>query len=235
MVLNSIIDRHSKINPLSDTEIQILRGATRLFLTQGFSKTTHRQIAAESGIGLGTITYHYKVKEDLLRVLIEELMDFHLDVIEESAEETKDNLFSYAIEIAVQIALCENDNKAWDLYYSAYSHPATFDYIKDWAAKKNYHLLKDRFPDMTEDDFRNLENVTSGIELAAFTSPKNRYFTLNDKISLFLDSMMKIYDIPEKERKATIEKVLALDYEKIAMDMFDRFVKRLDNDAGKNE
>lgn len=38
-----------------------------------FIKTTHRQIAAESGIGLGTITYHYKVKEDMLKVLIEEL------------------------------------------------------------------------------------------------------------------------------------------------------------------
>ena len=65
-MLNSIIHRHSMINPLSDTEIQIIKSATRLFLTQGFSKTTHRQIAAESGIGLGTITYHYKVKEDML-------------------------------------------------------------------------------------------------------------------------------------------------------------------------
>lgn len=37
------------------------------------------------------------------------------------------------------------------MYYSAYSHPATFDYIKDWAAKKNYHLLKDRLPDWWEE------------------------------------------------------------------------------------
>ena len=31
---------------------------------------------------------------------------------------------------------------------------------------------------MDEDAFRRLENITSGIELAAFTSPTNRYFTL---------------------------------------------------------
>ena len=228
-MLNSIIERHSKINPLSDVEIQIVRGATKLFLKQGFSKTTHRQIAAETGIGLGTITYHYKVKEDLLRVLIEELMDFHLDIIDDSAEKTQDSLYAYALEIAVQIALCENDSKAWDLYYSAYSHPATFDYIKDWGAKKNYHLLKDRFPKMSEEEFRKIENITSGIELAAFTTPHSRYFTLNDKISLFLDSMMKIYDIPQKERKETIDKILELDCEKIAKEMFDKFVIRLDN------
>lgn len=229
-MLNSIIHRHSMINPLSDTEIQIIRSATRLFLKQGFSKTTHRQIAAESGIGLGTITYHYKVKEDMLRVLIEELMDYHLDVIDEAENKSGDILFSFAIEIAVQIALCEKDSKAYDLYYSAYNHPSTFDYIKEWAAKKNYHLLKNILPDMDEDDFRRLENITSGIELAAFTAPTNRYFTLDDKITLFVDSMLKIYGIDEDKRKSAIERVLALEYEKIASDMFEKFANRLDND-----
>ena len=226
-MLNSIIRRHSKITPLSDTEIRIIKSATKLFLEQGFSKTTHRQIAEESGIGLGTITYHYKVKEDLLRVLMEELMDFHLDVIEDSQDRSGDILFSYAIEIAVQIALCETDDKAYDLYYAAYSHPATFDYIKDWASKKNFHLLKDTLPEWSEEDFRIVENITSGIELAAFTAPKNRYFSLNDKISLFLDSMMKIYNIPESARKATIDRVISLDCESIAKEMFAKFVNRL--------
>ncbi len=229
-MLNSIIERHSMIRPLSDTEIKIIRSATKLFLTQGYSKTTHRQIAEESGIGLGTITYHYKVKEDLLRVLIEELMDFHLGVIDDSQASSNDSLFSYAMEIAVQIALGETDDKAYDLYYSAYRHPATFDYIKDWAAKKNYHLLKSKLPDWSEDDFRRVENITSGIELAAFTAPKNRYFSLNEKIGLFLDSMMKMYDIPKRDRKETIDKVISLDCEKIAKEMFSKFVSRLDGD-----
>ena len=226
-MLNSIIHRHSMINPLSDTEIQIIKSATQLFLKQGFSKTTHRQIASESGIGLGTITYHYKLKEDMLRVLIEELMDYHLDLIDDTENESKDNLFSYALEVAVQIALCETDIKAYDLYYSAYNHPSTFDYIKDWAAKKNYHLLKELIPDMDEEDFRRIENVTSGIELAAFTSPTNRYFTLNDKIALFVDSMLKIYGIDEGKRKETIEKVIATDCESIAKEMFSKFAMRI--------
>lgn len=228
-MLSGIIKRHSKINPLSDSEIQVLRGAIQLFMKQGFSKTTYRQIAKESGIGLGTITYHYKVKEDMLRVLIEELMDFHMDIIEDSAEEAGDNLFAYALEIAVQIALCENDARAWDLYYSAYSHPATFDYIKDWAAVKSYHLLKDKLTGLSEEDFRKIENITSGIELAAFTTPTDRYFTLKDKIVMFADSIMKIYDISQSERKEVIDKLAALDCEKLSKEMFDKFEKRFDN------
>ena len=222
------------INPLSDTEIQILRGATKLFLEKGFSKTTVRQIAEESGIGLGTITYHYKVKEDMLRVLIEELMDYHLDIIEKAEEQNGDALFCWALEIAVQIALCEADSKVYDLYYSAYNHPATFGYIKEWAAKKNHHLFGTLLPHMNEDDFRRIENITSGIELAAFTSPTNRYFTLNDKITLFVDSMMRIYGIDEEKRRATTSKVCSLDCEKIAKEMFLKFAKRLDNDIEQN-
>lgn len=234
-MLNSIIHRHSKIKPLSDTEIQILKVATKLFLKQGFSKTTHRQIAEYSGIGLGTITYHYKLKEDMLRILVEELMDFHLDIIEDSVEKTQDPLFAYALEIAVQIALCENDDKAWDLYFSAYSHPAIFEFIKDWAAKKNFHLLKEKLPEYDMEYFKKIENITSGIELAAFTASTDRYFTLDDKISFFTDAMLKIYDIEKSEREKVVEKVISLDCEKIAKEMFDKFVKKLDGSNAKND
>lgn len=229
-MLNSIIERHSKLTPLTETEIKIIATATRLFLEQGFSVTTHRQIATQSGYGLGTVTYHYRAKEDMLRVLIEELMDYHLDLLEKTAEESKDNLFAYATEIAMQISLCETDKKALDLYHSAYLHAPTYAYIKDWTARKNYKLLGDRTPNLHEEDYRNIENITSGIELAAMAAPCDRYFTLEDKIRLSLDIMMKAYDIPENDRKTAIEKVLALDYEKIANEMFARFVKRLDND-----
>ena len=226
-MINSIIQRHSKLTPLTDTEIQIVRAATGLFLEKGFSATTQRMIAEKSGIGLGTLTYHFRAKEDLLRLLMEEMMDFHSDMIEEVAENTGDNLFAYAMEIAVQIALCESDKKAWDLYYSAYSHPAIFNYIKDWAAKKTYSLLGAFLPDLRESDFRNLENITSGIELAAFVSPCDRYYSLEEKVMLTLDCMMKIYEIPKEERTRVMQKMAAFDYENLSVEMFDKFVSKL--------
>ncbi len=234
-MINGIIERHNKLTPLTETEIKIIRCATRLFLEKGFSASTHRMIAKESGFGLGTVTYHYRAKEDMLRLLMEELMDYHLDTLEDAAEKTKDNLYAYALEITIQIALCENNQKAWDLYHSAYNHPETYAYIKDWAARKNYELLRDKTPDLTEADYRKIENITSGIEFAALVAPCDRYFTLEDKIRLSLDTMMKAYNISDADRKNTIEKVLALDYEKKAREMFEKFVKRLDNDIEQNE
>ena len=116
------------------------------------------------------------------------------------------------------------------MYYSAFSHAPTYAYIKSWAAKKAYKLLENLTPKLKEADYRNIENITSGIELAALISPCDREFTLEDKIRLSVDTILKAYDISEADRNKTIEKVLEIDYEKIAAELFDKFVKRLDND-----
>lgn len=232
-MLNSIVKRHSKLNPLNDTGIKIVRSATKLFLQNGFSNTTFKMIEEDSGIKVGAITYYFRTKEDMLFLLIEELLDYHADILEGIHSEIQNNLLAYAIGIAVKLALCEQDRNAWDLYYSGYTHPVTYECIKTWAAEKNYNLLKDRLPDWTEHDFRDKEIVASGIEFAALKTFCDRSFTLDKKVSIILDGMMMLYEISKEERQKVIDKVLELDYENTAKEMFNEFVKRLDNDVKK--
>ena len=229
-LIDSIIKRHGRLDPYNETQIAIIRYAAKLFLENGYTKTTIKELERVSGIKTGNITYYFHSKEDLLNVLMEELMDFHANMIEEIYEAENDALFAYAIEIAAQIALSETHQQAWDLYHAAYSLPRTYESIRGWAAEKNCRLLKDLLPNWSERDFRKVEIVASGIELAALKTVCDRTFTLDDKVSLVLDSMMMLYGIPEKKRRAAIEKVLHAGYEQIADDMFDRFVKRLDNE-----
>ncbi|MBQ7399269.1 MAG: TetR/AcrR family transcriptional regulator [Clostridia bacterium] len=226
-MLKSIIERNKRLSPLSETEIRIIKGAVKLFLENGYSNTTFKMIQEETGVKLGNITYYFRAKEDMLLILIQEIMDFHLNVIEETHEKTNDSMLACAMEVALQIALCENNEKAWDLYHSAYIHPHTLEMIKDWTAKKNYHMLGDRLPSLSEEDFRKLENVCTSIELSALTTRCDRYYTLEDKITLTLDSIMKIYEIEEEERKIIIEKVLSNDLVALGNKVFDDFVSRL--------
>lgn len=228
-MIKSIINRTKSRTHMTETEIKVIRGAVKLFLSNGFSNTTLKMIQEETGVKLGNITYYFRAKEDMLYLLIEEVMDFRLDVIDETAIKTGDPLVACAVEVALQIALCENNDKALDLYYSAYTLPNIFEMIKDWTAKKNFHLLGKYFPDYSEADFRRIENVVTCIELAGLRTPCDRYFTLNDKIELVLDSIMKIYEIEKSERERVIKTVLSLDLEKIGQDVFEKFVARLDN------
>lgn len=234
-LLNSIVKRHSRLNPFSETEINIIRSATKLFLENGYTQTTFKMIEADCGVRVGNITYHFHSKEELLQVLTEELMDYHASIVDNVYGDTDNELMAFATEITVQIALCENDRQAWDLYFSAYSHHVTFDYIKKWATEKNYSLFEKRLPDWTEHDFRDREVVASGIELAALKTPCDRTFSLDKKISIILDSMMMLYEVSKEERQDIIKRILAMDYEALAKEMFDKFVKRLDNDVEKNE
>ena len=234
-MINSIVERNRFTSPITKTEKKILQSAIRLFLENGYSKTTIRTISDDCGLRQGTIAYHFHTKEDMLYYLIQALTEFHGGIIDNGFSETKDVLYSYAAEIAIQIALCETDRKAWDLYYSAYSQFKTFEFIKNWAAKEHARLFADRLPNWSETDFVEKEHIASGIELAVFYAPCDRYFTLEKKISLTLDSMMLLYNVSEKERKETIEKILKLDYCKIGKEMFESFINKLDNTEEQNE
>ena len=234
-MINSIVERNRFSSPITKTEKKILQTAIRLFLENGYSKTTLKMISTECELRQGTIAYHFHTKEDMLYYLIQALTEFHGGIIDNGLEQSKDVLFSYAAEIAIQIALCETDRKAWDLYYSAYSQFKTFEFIKNWAAKEHSRLFADRLPEWSETDFAQKEHIASGIELAVFYAPCDRFFTLDKKISLTLDSLMLLYNVSVKERKETIEQILKLDCCRIGREMFEKFISKLDNTEEQNE
>ena len=230
-MINNIVKRHDRLNPFCEAQVNIIRVAAKLFLENGYTKTTFKMIEEESGVKVGNITYHFHSKEELLKVLIEELMDFHSTIIENMQDESGDDLFAYAMEVTAQIALCENNKSAWDLYYSSYNLPQIYEFIKLWAAEKNYNLFNNMLPEWTENDFRNKEIVASGIEFAALKTFCDRNLTLDKKVSVILDSMMMLYEVQNEKRKEVIDKILTMDYEKIAKDMFEKFIKRLDSNT----
>ncbi len=230
-MLNSILSRNRKARPYNALEFEIVRAATKLFLENGYSNTTMKMISKEASTGLGNITYYFHSKDDLLLLLVEELMDFHSDMIEKVLGDTNDSVFAYSSELVSQIALCEIDDCARDIYYSAYSCPGIIAFIKEWGAKKNYTLLKDRLPDWTRQDFINRENIAAFIEFSAIASRCDNNFSLEEKITLTLDSLISLYQIPTEERKAVIDKILTFDNVEIGKSIFEQFVDKFKKSA----
>lgn len=68
--MNERSPKTTKPNPTRSRQ-QIVSAAHRLFLTQGFHGTTMRQIAAESGMALGSLYNHCADKEDLFRAVFD--------------------------------------------------------------------------------------------------------------------------------------------------------------------
>ncbi len=98
-MINHIVEKNRFTSHISETQKRILKTAIRLFLENGYSKTTLRMISTECGLRQGTIAYHFHTKEDMLYYLIQALMDFHEETIEESFDQHHDILLPSEIAV----------------------------------------------------------------------------------------------------------------------------------------
>ena len=226
-MIESIVGRSRMLAPLSETEKTIIRSAIKLFLENGFTETTLKMISDDTGIRQGTLCYHFHTKEEMLYLLMQEVMDYHSEIIDNILNETEDKLFAYAMEISIQIALCEQYDKVNDVYRSSYNHQGTLDFIRAWGAKKNHALLGDWLPEWSLSDFAVHENLAIGLENSSFIMKCNDEITLEDKVSKILEALMLVYRIPEDERNKTIKRVIATNLPDVAKKVYARFMQRI--------
>lgn len=57
------------------TRGNILESAKAVFLEKGYLKTTFKDISSRAGIGYGTVYTHFSGKEELLRALVDDIME----------------------------------------------------------------------------------------------------------------------------------------------------------------
>lgn len=67
---------------MADTRDQILAAARRLYVEQGYDKTSLREVADEVGVTKAALYYHFRSKEDLLLALLEPLNEVGLDFVD---------------------------------------------------------------------------------------------------------------------------------------------------------
>lgn len=210
------------------TQQAIIDVAMKKFLIYGFRKTSAKMICNELGISPGNLTFWYPTKADILLEFAKKIMSYHTKFILYNKANGKDDLFTYCIEIIVQIALCEERENIRDIYYSMYSEPLTLSYLKDWTAEKNLNVLGSYLPEWDLKRFRRAANVTCCIERSALAEPCTDEYTLEDKIWLTLTCLLKIYDFGKEEREKVISEILETDYHKIKNEMLkqlDRFLE----------
>ena len=94
---------------------------------------------------------------------------------------------------------------------------------------KTILYLKTFFPNGPKMISETRKWLASGIEFSALKTFCSKNFTIDQKVSLILDSIMMLYEVPKEKRREVVEKILLMNYEEIARDMFERFVQRLDN------
>lgn len=210
-----------------DTRLQIVRLGAKLFIEDGYSKTTMKRISQELDLSPGNITFYFPTKDHLLAVLINELFDFQNLMIERVAEDGKSSLFAYCLEFVAIAAACAESEVAGDFYTSAYTSPYTLDLIRKNDTQKTKAVFGNFCKGFSEADWIAAENIVSGIEYGTImTAEKSSTFPL--MIEKALGSIMSLYAVPEQLKAQNISRVLAMDYRDLGKRILCEFREYID-------
>ena len=207
------------------TQQKVLRGAVALFLEKGYTKTTTGEIAAAAGIGQSSFFHVFPSKEALLLELVKRMFGGQFDLAGQHSG-TEDPVFLYAVETALQLHIAELTEPLRELYVMAYSLPTTADYLYRSTAKRLQTIFGPYLPDAQPKDFYEMEIASAGIMRGFMSVPCGLYFTIEAKITRFLDCALKLYDIPAEKRAAVTAAVLQMDLHAMAAGIIQKTVQQ---------
>ena len=190
----------------------IVQVASKLYLERGFGSTASSEICNILGISTGNMSFYFPQREHILTEFVKELCDFQWRTIHILEQEDKSPLLALCIEFATMAAIAEEDEAMRDNYVSAYTYPLSLAVIRENDTKKTQQVFAEFNPNWTDEQFAVMENVYSGIEYGTFSAIGNDEHSLDLLVAAGLDSILRLYNVPEGLRKQKIEKIIAMDY-----------------------
>lgn len=211
---------------------KMLLAAIQLFLEQGYEKTTTAQISKAAGMSPTSFFAAFENKEALLLTLTKIMFDSQFAKARSFAKELEP-LMVYCLETSLQIYITELSEPLRELYVMAYTLPSTSEYIYKSTSAQIKAIFSPFMPGAEDKDFYEMD-IASGSVMRGFMAKKcDMYFTVQKKISRFLECCLKLYDVPEEKRKSLIEAVLAFDLSTVARKLIDEIVTKAETGLEK--
>ena len=200
----------------SETRRKILTVCVRLFLEQGYKRTSVSQIVDEAGVARGSYLNLFPTKDKILLDLTETMFGGQFGMARSIADTKLPPVYAYAVETAIQLTLTELNENLREIYIEAYSLPETSEYIYLHTTAELRQIFSANFPDYSDSDFYEMEIGTAGLMRNYMARKCDIHFPLERKLSRFLTAAMRVYRVPEDELKQTVRFVERLDIRSIA-------------------
>lgn len=125
---------------------RIVDTARALFLQHGYADTTIRQISAESGLSTGSIYHFFANKDDIFRVLVEELLQRSAAAADALLRKGDGPELALALELGLVVRLLSADERIASLFAAAHRAWAIRRLVLDGGAARNRALFGARLP-----------------------------------------------------------------------------------------
>lgn len=211
---------------------RMLLAAIRLFLENGYEKTTTASIAREAGMSPASFFAAFENKEALLLQLVQTMFGGQFALAAELLGKDSDPVLLYAAETTLQLQITELSEPLRELYVTAYSLPSTMEYIYASTSKKLSALFQSYLPAADPRDFYELDIATAGITRGFMAKPCDLYFTFSDKVRRYLNCCLSLYQVPPVRREDAIQAVLHMRLQPVAENLVASVVRRAEEGFG---
>ena len=195
---------------------RILTVCVKLFLEQGYKKTTVAEIVQKADVSNSTFQNIFRAKDGVLTEFVGIIFGGQFGMARSIADSKLPPVYAYAVETAIQLTLTELNENLREIYIEAYSLPDTSEYIYLHTTAELKQIFGEDFPDNTESDFYEMEIGTAGLMRSYMARKCDIHFPLERKLSRFLTAAMRVYRVSEAEQAKVLAFIQSLDIKAIA-------------------
>lgn len=210
------------------TQQKMLRAAVMQFLQNGYEGSTTAEIARNAGMTPSSFFRAYPSKEALLLELVKWVFVGQYDLAHQISG-SEDPMLICAVEGALELHTAEINEQLRELYVTAYSLPSTSLYIYHAMSERLFKIFSHLQHDAEPKDFYEMEIASASMIRGYMAVPCNMYFTIDAKISRFLDCALKLYNVDEEKRKRIISTTLSMNLRETAENILKTTLKKVED------
>ena len=206
---------------------RILTVCVKLFLEQGYKKTTVAQIVQQASVSNSIFQNIFRAKDGVLTELAQFMLSNQFAMARSTAGTQLPPIYVYAVETAIQMTLTELNENLREIYIEAYTQKEASDYIFRETAKELYQIFSPYQPELTEQDFYFMEIGSAGIMRGFMAHPCDGELTLEKKLRTFLTMSLRTYHVPEDEIKKAVDFIGGMDIRAVSERVMHELFKAL--------
>ena len=204
---------------------KMLHAAIKLFLKNGYEKTTTASIAKDAGMTPSSFFAAFENKEELLLTLAKIMFTNQFESASQFGGVSDDPVLFYSIETSLQMYITELSEPLRELYVMTYSLPTTSEYIYGSMAERLQKIFSKFMPDAKLKDFYEMDIASAGIMRAYMAKPCDLYFTIENKLTRFLQSSLTLYSVPREVQAKITDTILKMDLRSYAEQMIQKMIE----------
>ena len=185
------------------------------------------QILKEAQVSSSSFQNLFRSKDGVLLELVDFMFENQFGTARSVAGAELPPVYVYAAETALQITLTELNDNLRQIYLEAYTQQRLLDYIQRATAKELHRIFGPYQPELTEQDFYELELGTAGLMRGYMANPCTADFPLERKLEKFLTLALRGYKVPEEEVQQALFFLAGLDIRGIAQKVMEELFRKL--------